>query len=188
MKTLVAVILGVPFIFIGVEHFLRPELFDVIVPAYLGFPRFWTLASGVVPQLSAILGPCAGGAVYSPAITDFICMVRSTSFMFVTGPDVIKTVTHEDVTKEELGGADTHNGVSGVAHFSVPDKAAALALLRPASFAPARRSALPADTLARSTSHRRPPFGFVLYSSDNQEDQDDQDELLSEPWIVSLDC
>jgi len=87
-------------------------------------------ASGVVPQLSAILGPCAGGAVYSPAITDFICMVRSTSFMFVTGPDVIKTVTHEEVTKEELGGADTHCGTSGVAHFSVPDEAAALALLR----------------------------------------------------------
>lgn len=87
-------------------------------------------ASGVVPQLSAILGPCAGGAVYSPAITDFICMVQSTSFMFVTGPDVIKTVTHEDVTKEELGGADTHCGTSGVAHFSVPDEAAALALLR----------------------------------------------------------
>jgi propionyl-CoA carboxylase beta chain len=89
-----------------------------------------TLASGVVPQLSAILGPCAGGAVYSPAITDFIVMVEKTSFMFVTGPDVIKTVTHEDVTKEELGGASTHCGISGVAHFSVPDELAALALLR----------------------------------------------------------
>jgi propionyl-CoA carboxylase beta chain len=89
-----------------------------------------TLSSGVVPQLSAVLGPCAGGAVYSPAITDFIVMVKSTSFMFVTGPDVIKTVTHEEVTKEELGGADTHCGISGVAHFSVPDEAAALALLR----------------------------------------------------------
>jgi propionyl-CoA carboxylase beta chain len=89
-----------------------------------------TLSSGVVPQLSAVLGPCAGGAVYSPAITDFIVMVKSTSFMFVTGPDVIKAVTHEEVTKEELGGADTHCGISGVAHFSVPDEAAALALLR----------------------------------------------------------
>ena len=89
-----------------------------------------TLASGVVPQLSAILGPCAGGAVYSPAITDFIVMVQKTSFMFVTGPDVIKTVTHEEVTKEELGGADTHQAVSGVAHFTVPDELAALALLR----------------------------------------------------------
>jgi len=89
-----------------------------------------TLASGVVPQLSAILGPCAGGAVYSPAITDFIVMVEKTSFMFVTGPDVIKTVTHEVVTKEELGGASTHCAVSGVSHFAVPDERVALALLR----------------------------------------------------------
>jgi propionyl-CoA carboxylase beta chain len=89
-----------------------------------------TLASGVVPQLSAILGPCAGGAVYSPAITDFIVMVEKTSFMFVTGPDVIKTVTHEEVTKEALGGAAAHTETSGVAHFAVPDELAALALLR----------------------------------------------------------
>ena len=77
-----------------------------------------TLASGVVPQISAILGPCAGGAVYSPAITDFIYMVRGTSYMFVTGPNVVKTVTHEDVTMEELGGAQTHATKSGVAHFA----------------------------------------------------------------------
>ncbi|TVQ94600.1 MAG: acyl-CoA carboxylase subunit beta [Deltaproteobacteria bacterium] len=89
-----------------------------------------TLASGVVPQISAILGPCAGGAVYSPAITDFIAMVEGTSYMFVTGPDVIKTVTHEIVSKEDLGGADTHNSVSGVAHFQVPDEKAMFALLR----------------------------------------------------------
>ncbi len=89
-----------------------------------------TLASGVVPQLSAILGPCAGGAVYSPAITDFIVMVQKTSFMFITGPDVIKTVTHEEVSKEELGGAETHASISGVAHFTVPDERAGLALLR----------------------------------------------------------
>jgi len=89
-----------------------------------------TLASGVVPQLSAIMGPCAGGAVYSPAITDFIAMVEGTSYMFVTGPDVIKTVTHEDVTKDELGGAQTHNQTSGVAHFLTPDEPACLALLR----------------------------------------------------------
>ncbi len=89
-----------------------------------------TLASGVVPQLSAILGPCAGGAVYSPAITDFIVMADKTSFMFVTGPDVIKTVTHEDVTKDELGGATTHHETSGVSHFTTPDEASALALLR----------------------------------------------------------
>ena len=89
-----------------------------------------TLASGVVPQLSAIMGPCAGGAVYSPAITDFTVMVENTSYMFVTGPDVIKTVTHEDVTKDELGGAMTHNAKSGVAHFSVPSDQDCLALLR----------------------------------------------------------
>ena len=83
-----------------------------------------TLASGVIPQISAILGPCAGGAVYSPAITDFTYMVRHTSYMFVTGPNVVKTVTHEDVTMEDLGGADTHAAKSGVAHFvsdSEPD-------------------------------------------------------------------
>ncbi len=89
-----------------------------------------TLASGVVPQISAILGPCAGGAVYSPAITDFNVMVKDTSYMFVTGPDVIKTVTHEDVTKEDLGGALTHNAKSGVAHFAVDDDRACLALIR----------------------------------------------------------
>src|ERR671912_190261 len=89
-----------------------------------------TLASGVVPQISAILGPCAGGAVYSPAITDFIVMVKRTSYMFVTGPDVIKTVTHEDVTKEDLGGAMTHNERSGVAHFAVDDDAECISLIR----------------------------------------------------------
>jgi len=89
-----------------------------------------TLASGVVPQISAILGPCAGGAVYSPAITDFTIMVKGTSYMFVTGPDVIKTVTQEDVTKEDLGGAMTHNERSGVAHFAVEDDAECLALIR----------------------------------------------------------
>ena len=80
-----------------------------------------TLASGVVPQISAIMGPCAGGAVYSPAITDFILMVEGTSYMFITGPDVIKTVTHEEVTKEELGGAHTHAAKSGVCHLTSPD-------------------------------------------------------------------
>ena len=89
-----------------------------------------TLASGVVPQISAIMGPCAGGAVYSPAITDFTVMVDKTSYMFITGPDVIKTVTLEDVSKEELGGAMTHNAKSGVAHFVVPDDQECLALIR----------------------------------------------------------
>jgi propionyl-CoA carboxylase beta chain len=89
-----------------------------------------TIASGVVPQISAIMGPCAGGAVYSPAITDFNVMVKDTSYMFVTGPDVIRTVTHEEVTKEELGGALTHNSRSGVAHFAVEDDRACLSLIR----------------------------------------------------------
>ncbi len=89
-----------------------------------------TVASGVIPQISAIMGPCAGGAVYSPAITDFILMTRETSYMFVTGPDVIKTVTHEDVTKHELGGAMTHNATSGVAHFVAQDDAECLAMIR----------------------------------------------------------
>jgi len=89
-----------------------------------------TLASGVVPQLSAIMGPCAGGAVYSPAITDFIVMVQDTSYMFVTGPDVIRTVTHEDVSKEELGGASAHASKSGVSHFTVQNDTACLLKLR----------------------------------------------------------
>jgi propionyl-CoA carboxylase beta chain len=89
-----------------------------------------TMASGVIPQISAIMGPCAGGAVYSPAITDFIFMTRETSYMFVTGPDVIKTVTHEEVTKQELGGAMTHNEKSGVAHFVSRDDADCLAMMR----------------------------------------------------------
>jgi propionyl-CoA carboxylase beta chain len=89
-----------------------------------------TLASGVVPQISAVMGPCAGGAVYSPAITDFVFMVDKTSYMFVTGPEVIKTVTHEDVTKEELGGSMTHNSVSGVGHFIAADDAECLRMIR----------------------------------------------------------
>jgi acetyl-CoA carboxylase carboxyltransferase component len=89
-----------------------------------------TLASGVVPQLSAIMGPCAGGAVYSPAITDFVVMVKDTSYMFVTGPDVVKAVTHEDVTFDELGGAIVHSTKSGVAHFTADSEHQALAILR----------------------------------------------------------
>ena len=89
-----------------------------------------TLASGVVPQLSVVLGPCAGGAVYSPAITDFTVMVEGTSYMFVTGPNVVKAVTHEDVDAERLGGATTHTSVSGVAHIAAPDEAGALLTTR----------------------------------------------------------
>jgi propionyl-CoA carboxylase beta chain len=89
-----------------------------------------TLSSGVIPQISAIMGPCAGGAVYSPALTDFVFMVDKTSYMFVTGPDVIKTVTHEDVTKETLGGAMTHNSTSGVAHFLAHNDTECLQMIR----------------------------------------------------------
>ena len=89
-----------------------------------------TMASGVIPQISAILGPCAGGAVYSPAITDFIAMVEGTSYMFVTGPNIVKSVTHEEVDAEHLGGAEVHNAVSGVAHFLSPSEPECLALLR----------------------------------------------------------
>jgi propionyl-CoA carboxylase beta chain len=87
-------------------------------------------ASGVVPQISAIMGPCAGGSVYSPALTDFIFMVKDTSYMFVTGPDVIKAVTHETVTKDELGGAMTHNSKSGVAHFLGNDDEHTIMMIR----------------------------------------------------------
>jgi propionyl-CoA carboxylase beta chain len=89
-----------------------------------------TLASGVIPQISAIMGPCAGGAVYSPALTDFIFMVRNSSYMFVTGPDVVKTVTHEDVTFEQLGGADVHASTSGVCHYVADNDADCLYMIR----------------------------------------------------------
>src|SRR5215467_3314828 len=88
------------------------------------------LGSGVIPQISVIMGPCAGGAVYSPAITDFIFMVKNIGRMFITGPDVIRAVTHEEVTQEELGGADTHNTRSGVAHFEGETEAETLAMVR----------------------------------------------------------
>jgi propionyl-CoA carboxylase beta chain len=88
------------------------------------------MASGVVPQISAIMGPCAGGAVYSPAITDFVFMVKTNSYMFITGPDVIKTVTHEEVTKEQLGGADTHSMKSGVSHFTAATEKDCLLMIR----------------------------------------------------------
>ncbi|HLR91090.1 MAG TPA: acyl-CoA carboxylase subunit beta [Balneolaceae bacterium] len=93
---------------------------------------FWrnSMASGVVPQISAVMGPCAGGAVYSPALTDFIYMVENTSYMFVTGPNVVKTVTHEEVSPEELGGASSHSTKSGVAHFTAPNDAACLLEIR----------------------------------------------------------
>jgi propionyl-CoA carboxylase beta chain len=105
-----------------------------------------TLASGVVPQISAILGPCAGGAVYSPAITDFILMAKNTSYMFVTGPNVVKTVTHEEVTFEELGGAETHASKSGVAHFACENELEVLETIKKlVSYMPQNCEDRPAD-------------------------------------------
>lgn len=118
-----------------------------------------TLASGVVPQISCIMGPCAGGAVYSPAITDFNIMVKDTSYMFITGPDVIKTVTHEDVTKDELGGAMTHNSISGVAHFAAEDDEHCLRLTRELlSFIP-------------SNNMENPPFVATSDASDRTDEK-----------------
>src|SRR2546428_2080279 len=115
-----------------------------------------TLASGVIPQIRAILGPCAGGAVYSPAITDFIFMTAETSYMFVTGPDVIKTVTHEAVSKQELRGAMTHNATNGVAHFAARDDADFLALIRGLmSFLPSNNLEEPPRRSAADTPGRR---------------------------------
>ena len=112
-----------------------------------------TRASGVVPQISAILGPCAGGAVYSPAITDFVHMVRGTGYMFVTGPDVVRTVTHEEIDKEGLGGADLHAGVSGVAHFAHDSEAECLdSIRRLLSYLPQNN----AESAPRSESARAP--------------------------------
>ena len=115
-----------------------------------------SLASGVIPQISAIMGPCAGGAVYSPALTDFVFMVQNTSYMFLTGPDVIKTVTHEEVTKEELGGANTHNSKSGVAHFAYPDDTQALLAIRELiSYLPANNAEKPPVISSSDAADRR---------------------------------
>jgi propionyl-CoA carboxylase beta chain len=114
-----------------------------------------TLASGVIPQISCIMGPCAGGAVYSPAITDFNVMVKDTSYMFITGPDVIKTVTHADVSKEKLGGAVTHNRVSGVAHFAADSDQEALRLVRELlSFIPSNNMDDPPRVATEDSSER----------------------------------
>jgi propionyl-CoA carboxylase beta chain len=129
-----------------------------------------TLASGVIPQISAIMGPCAGGAVYSPAITDFIVMVKNTSYMFVTGPDVLKTVTHEEVSKEELGGAMTHNATSGVAHFATDDDRECLALIRDLlSFMPSNNlDDPPRARTADSADREDPALDRIVPSSPNQ--------------------
>src|SRR3981081_62056 len=137
-----------------------------------------TLASGVVPQISAIMGPCAGGAVYSPAITDFIFMTRETSYMFVTGPDVIKTVTHEEVTKQELGGAMTHNATSGVAHFVSTDDADCLAMIRELmSFLPANNLEDPPRRAASDPADRRDESLNTLVPEDTQKPYDIKDAI-----------
>lgn len=129
-----------------------------------------TLASGVIPQISCIMGPCAGGAVYSPAITDFNVMVRDTSYMFITGPDVIKTVTHEDVTKDELGGAMTHNERSGVAHFAAVSDEHALQLTRELlSFLPSNNMESPPFVPTDDPADREAPeLDSIVPESSNQ--------------------
>jgi len=125
-----AVKMGVPMVGLNDSGGARIQEGVVSLGGYADIFLRNTLTSGVVPQISAIMGPCAGGAVYSPAITDFILMVEETSFLHITGPDVVKTVTHEEVTSEELGGARVHAEVSGVAHFTARDDAACLMQLR----------------------------------------------------------
>src|SRR5262249_41276666 len=121
---------GVPIVGLNDSGGARIQESVVSLAAYAEIFLRNTLASGVIPQISAVMGPCAGGAVYSPAITDFVFMVKGSSYMFVTGPDVIKAVTHEEVSFEELGGAATHAGRSGVAHFAAESEDECLALIR----------------------------------------------------------
>jgi propionyl-CoA carboxylase beta chain len=139
-----------------------------------------TLASGVIPQISAIMGPCAGGAVYSPAITDFIFMTRETSYMFVTGPEVIKTVTHEEVSKQELGGAMTHNATSGVAHFVSADDADCLAMIRELmSFLPSNNLEDPPRRVSSDPLDRRDESLNALVPEDSQKPYDIKDAIHS---------
>ena len=128
-----------------------------------------TLASGVIPQISAIMGPCAGGAVYSPAITDFILMVENTSYMFVTGPNVVKTVTHEDVTSEELGGAMTHASKSGVTHFVSANEVACLAHIRQLlSYMPQNCEDEPPMLPYEAGNEKRPALNEIIPENPNQ--------------------
>src|SRR6202008_766725 len=139
-----------------------------------------TLASGVVPQISAIMGPCACGAVYSPAVTDFLFTTRDSSYMFVTGPDVIKTVTHEEVTKQELGGAMPHNEKSGVAHFVAPDDADCLAMIRELlSFLPSNNVDDPPRRAASNPVDRRDEALNPLVPDDPQKPYDIKDAIHS---------
>tara|TARA_R110002126_G_scaffold15427_3_gene63240 strand:+ start:384 stop:1934 length:1551 start_codon:yes stop_codon:yes gene_type:complete len=136
---------------------------------------FWrnTRASGVIPQLSAILGPCAGGAVYSPAITDFIMMVEKTSYMHITGPEVLRTVTHEEVTSEELGGSEVHNERSGVAHFASPDDKSCLLLMRKLlSYLPLNNAEDPPFVSTDDPSDRQDPELDTIVPADPQKPYD----------------
>ncbi len=137
-----------------------------------------TQASGVVPQISAIMGPCAGGAVYSPAITDFVFMVENTSYMFITGPDVIRTVTHEEVSKEELGGAHAHAATSGVCHFTAPDDAACIARVRELmSFLPSNNTEDPPRRASSDPVDRETPELERLVPSESNKPYDMLDVL-----------
>jgi propionyl-CoA carboxylase beta chain len=128
-----------------------------------------TIASGVIPQLSAIMGPCAGGAVYSPAITDFILMVENTSYMFVTGPNVVKTVTHEEVTSEELGGAMTHASKSGVTHFACENEIACIQNIRALlSYMPQNCEEEPPFVAYESADEKRPGLNTIIPANPNQ--------------------
>jgi propionyl-CoA carboxylase beta chain len=131
------------------------------------------MASGVIPQISAILGPCAGGAVYSPALTDFIMMVNQTSYMFVTGPDVIKSVTHEEVTKDDLGGARTHNATSGVAHLIADDDEHAMMMLRELiSYLPSNNMEDPPMKICTDDIHRKDESLDSLIPADSNKPYD----------------
>ncbi len=126
-------------------------------------------ASGVVPQISAIMGPCAGGAVYSPALTDFILMVENTSYMFVTGPNVVKTVTHEEVTSEELGGASTHSTKSGVTHFTAENDIACIQKIRTLlSYMPQNCEEQAPDVAYESSNESRPELDRIIPENPNQ--------------------
>ena len=128
-----------------------------------------TLASGVIPQLSAIMGPCAGGAVYSPAITDFILMVENTSYMFVTGPNVVKTVTHEEVTSEELGGASAHSAKSGVTHFSCANEVECIRTLRTLlSYMPQNCEESAPSVAYTPEDEKRPALNSIIPQNPNQ--------------------
>jgi propionyl-CoA carboxylase beta chain len=149
------------------------------VESLAGYAEIFTrnvLASGVVPQISAILGPCAGGAVYSPAMTDFILMVEGTSYMFITGPDVIKAVTHEEVTKDNLGGAHTHAARSGVAHFAAADEPTALQTVRELiSFMPSNNMEDPPIRKTKDPADREEPRLDTLVPRESQKPYDIKD-------------